>query len=117
MEALNHKGIKGDKLSAEIVAEQYNDSRSQVFHVIRPTELVVGLLDKVDAGKLTFNPTVELSALSQTEQAFLPDGMMFANKVDIGGRIVGTEEWVIGNSTVASTIFNPTPRRIPQSGW
>ena len=50
-------------------------------------------------------------------QVFLPDGMMFANKVDVGGRIPGTEEWVIGNSTHASTVFNPARRTIPQSGW
>jgi len=68
MEALNHKGIKGDKLSAVLVAEQYGDSRSQVFRMMRLTDLVVGLLDKVDSNKLAFNPAVELASLSQTEQ-------------------------------------------------
>jgi ParB family chromosome partitioning protein len=68
MEALNHKGIKGDKLSAEIVAAQNGDSRSQVFRMIRLTELIVDLLDKVDTGKLALNPAVELSSLSQSEQ-------------------------------------------------
>jgi len=68
MEALNHKGIKGDKLSAVLVAEQYGDSRSQVFHMMRLTDLVIGLLDKVDNGKLSFNAAVELSSLSQSEQ-------------------------------------------------
>jgi len=48
-------------------------------------------------------------------QAFLPNGMMFANKVDVGGREVGTSTWVIGNSTTASTIFQP--RSMPRSGW
>ena len=68
MDALNHKGIKGDKLSAEIVASQNGDSRSQVFRIIRLTNLIAGLLDKVDANKLAFNPAVELAALSQVEQ-------------------------------------------------
>lgn len=68
MEALNHKGIKGDKLSAETVAERYDDTRSQVFRVIRLTKLVIGLLDKVDNNKLALNPAVELSVLSQREQ-------------------------------------------------
>ena len=47
--------------------------------------------------------------------AFLPHGMMFANRVDVGGRILGTQEWVIGGDSTATTIFNP--RRLPQSGW
>ena len=68
MEALNHKGIKGDKLSAEIVASQNGNSKSQVFRMIRLTNLIAGLLDKVDANKLAFNPAVELSILSQVEQ-------------------------------------------------
>jgi len=37
MEALNHKGVKGDKLSGEIIAEQSGDSRNQVFRFIRLT--------------------------------------------------------------------------------
>jgi uncharacterized surface anchored protein len=59
-------------------------------------------------------PRIFVDVLSD-RQTFLPDGMMFANKVDVGGRIPGSNEWVIGNSTTATTTFNP--RRIPQSGW
>jgi len=62
-------------------------------------------------------PRIYVDVLS-ANQAHLPDGLMFANKVDVGGRIPGTDEWVIGNSTVAGTVFNPgSNRRIPQSGW
>ena len=46
---------------------------------------------------------------------FLPNGMMFANKVDVGGRVPGTSEWVIGNSTTASTILQRGT--LPRSGW
>ena len=75
MEALNHKGIKGDKLSAEIIVEQTGDSRNQIFRFIRLTELIVTLLDKVDARELAFNPAVELSYLSHTEQAIVASVM------------------------------------------
>jgi len=68
MEAMNHKGIKGDKPSAEIIAEQTGDSRNQIFRYIRLTELTVDLMDKVDANHLAFNPAVELSYLSHPEQ-------------------------------------------------
>jgi len=47
----------------------------------------------------------------------LPNGMYFANRVDIGGRTGG--EWVIGSSSAGTRVFNPqrTPNRIPQSGF
>ena len=75
MEALNHKGVKGDKLSAEVIAEQTGDSRNQIFRFIRLTELTITLLDKVDANQLAFNPAVELSYLSQKEQVIIADLM------------------------------------------
>jgi len=40
---------------------------------------------------------------------------MFALLVDVGGRVVGTDEWVLGNNTTAATLWNN--ERIPQSGW
>jgi len=79
IEALNHKGIKGDKLSAEVIAEQSGDSRNQIYRFIRLTELTVTLLDKVDASQLAFNPAVELSYLSHKEQAMLASEMEFTN--------------------------------------
>jgi len=78
------------------------------------TEIIV-FFGQVPAGFSSVErPRIFVDVLSD-RQTLLPDGMMFANKVDVGGRIPGTDEWVIGNSTVATTIFNP--RRIPQSGW
>ncbi|MCL2837626.1 MAG: SpaA isopeptide-forming pilin-related protein [Oscillospiraceae bacterium] len=49
-------------------------------------------------------------------QTLLPNGMMFVNAVDLGGRIPGTSEWVITNSTTSTTIFAPQ-RYLPRSGW
>jgi len=68
MEALNHNGIKGDKHSYEVLMEHTGESKNQIFRLIRLTELVIGLLDKVDSKQLAFNPAVELSYLSQKEQ-------------------------------------------------
>lgn len=59
-------------------------------------------------------PRIFVDVLPESH-SLLPNGMMFANKVDVGGRVPGSDEWVIGNSTTATTIFNP--RRMPQSGW
>jgi len=75
LEALNHKGIKGDGLSVDVLVEQTSESKNQIFRLVRLTELVPDLLDKVDAKKLAFNPAVELSYLSRSEQALVVDAM------------------------------------------
>jgi ParB family chromosome partitioning protein len=48
MEALSHKGIKDEKQSVEILMEQTGESRSQIFRLLRLTELIVALSDKLD---------------------------------------------------------------------
>jgi len=75
LEALNHKGIKGDGLSVDVLVAQTGESKSQIFRIICLTELVPDLLDKVDAKKLAFNPAVELSCLSRKEQNVVVDTM------------------------------------------
>jgi len=71
LEALNHQGVKSDipgQLSVEILCEQTGESKNQIFRLVRLTELIVALIDKVDTKQIAFNPAVELSYLSQTEQ-------------------------------------------------
>ena len=75
LEALNHKGIKGDGLSVDVLVEQTGESKNQIFRLVRLTELVPALLDMVDTKKIAFNPAVELSYLSRKEQAFVIDAM------------------------------------------
>jgi len=80
LEALNHNGVKGDMLSVDMLAEQTGESKNQIFRLVRLTELVISLLDKVDAKQLAFNPAVELSYLSQVEQTAAASAM---NKYEI----------------------------------
>ncbi|MDR0983835.1 MAG: ParB/RepB/Spo0J family partition protein, partial [Ruminococcus sp.] len=68
METLNHNGKKSAKYSHEILTEQTGESKNQIFRYIRLTELVPDLMDKVDERKIAFNPAVELSYLSRSEQ-------------------------------------------------
>jgi ParB family chromosome partitioning protein len=75
MEALNHNGIKGEMLSVDVLVEQTGESKNQIFRLIRLTELVVDLIDKVDAKQLAFNPGVELSYLTQKEQLAVAEAM------------------------------------------
>ena len=75
MEALNHNGIKGDNHSYEIMVERTGVKKSQLFRIIRLTELIASLSDKVDTGQLAFNPAVELSYLSVMEQTEVAEAM------------------------------------------
>ena len=75
LDALDHNGIKGEMLSADILAEQTGESKTQIFRIVRLTELVITLLDKVDTKQLAFNPAVELSYLSQKEQTAVAAAM------------------------------------------
>lgn len=75
MDALNHNGVKADKLSCEIMAEQTGESVAQIFRFIRLTELVEKLLDKVDSRELALTPAVELSYLSYDEQHIVVECM------------------------------------------
>ncbi len=84
LEAIRRQGARSDltsahvgqkfeknKTSAEIVAEQAGESRTQVQRLIRIAELVPTLLEKVDAKALPLTVAVELSYLTQKEQTQL----------------------------------------------
>ena len=77
LEALKNQGARSDLTSAQIgpkltaaekVAEEANDTKSQVKRYIRLTNLVPELLDMVDEKKIAFNPAVELSYLDESQQ-------------------------------------------------
>ena len=59
----------GMKLQAlDIVGQEAGDSRNQVHRFIRLTHLIPELLELVDQKKISFNPAVELSYLTEPEQ-------------------------------------------------
>ena len=77
LEALKNQGARSDLTSAQIgpkltaaekVAEEANDTKSQVKRFVRLTNLVPELLDMVDEKKIAFNPAVELSYLDTNQQ-------------------------------------------------
>ena len=75
MAALKHSGIKAERHSFDIMTEQTGESKNQIYRLIRLTELIPDLMDKVDTRKLAFNPAVELSYLSRTEQIAVVEAM------------------------------------------
>lgn len=80
LEAMNNQGKRNDltcyqvgnklngKKSLEILSEQMDMSRNQVYRFIRLTNLNDTLLDMVDDKNIGFNPAVELSYLNYDEQ-------------------------------------------------
>ena len=79
LEALKHQGTSsqvGTKLrSDEMIAQQTGDSRNQVQRYIRLRNLIPSILQMVDEGKIALTPAVELSYLTETEQADLLETM------------------------------------------
>ncbi len=77
LEALKNQGARSDLTSAQFgpkltasekVAEEANDTKSQVKRFVRLTNLIPELLDMVDEKKIAFNPAVELSYLDEAQQ-------------------------------------------------
>jgi ParB family chromosome partitioning protein len=75
MDALNHNGVKADRHSCDVMAEQTGESVAQLFRYIRLTELIEVLLDKVDANQLALMPAVQISYLTYDEQRVVADCM------------------------------------------
>ena len=81
MDALSKQGKRtdltsdqvGPKLTAATLSS--DDSASQVKRYIRLTNLIPGILEKVDEGRIALTPAVELSYLSEAEQKDLLETM------------------------------------------
>ena len=83
MDALNRQGKRtdltsrqvGEKLSVTQLSESSNESERQIHRYIRLTNLVPGILEKVDEGRIALTPAVELSYLTEAEQEDLLETM------------------------------------------
>ena len=64
----NVSQIGTQKRSDQIMAEEMGESRNQIQRFIRLTNLIPELLELVDQKKISFNPAVELSYLTTSEQ-------------------------------------------------
>ncbi len=71
------ESIKGTK-TIQLIGKETGESPRQVLRYIRLTLLIPELLDMLDEGKISFNPAVELSFLSEVEQKWVLNGMDYA---------------------------------------
>lgn len=72
---LTSRQVVGKLESADIVGAQTEESGRQVQRYIRLTKLIPPILEMVDNGLIAFSPAVELSYLSEKEQADLLETM------------------------------------------
>lgn len=70
-EALKHQGRKMDIGSAEQIGKDVGASVRQIKRYIRLTYLIIGILDLLDEGKITFLAGERLSYLDKEEQEIL----------------------------------------------
>ena len=88
LEAMNRQGQRldltsvpvGPKLgerSNDALSKETGDSSSQIKRYIRLTNLIPDILEMVDEGRIAFRPAVELSYLSEAEQAYLLEEMTY----------------------------------------
>ena len=82
MDAMSRQGKRTDLTSRQLVRKLEtadmiadNESGRQVQRYIRLTNLIPGILEKVDEGRIALTPAVELSYLTETEQADLLETM------------------------------------------
>ena len=82
LEAMKRQGKRIDLTSRQLVGKlersdmiSDTDSGRQVQRYIRLTHLIPELLEKVDNGKIAFNPAVEISFLTEEEQTILNEAI------------------------------------------
>ena len=87
LEAMKHQGQRGDLTSDQVgqkswavnqLADDANESKTQVQRFIRLTNLIPEILEMVDEKKISFNPAVELSYLKTSEQKEFLEAMDYA---------------------------------------
>ena len=107
---------KGD---TRVIADNLSTTQNNVIDC-RPAALGLRSDEYITSFTLVFGTVnagfcqVTQPQISMTVNANLPNGMEFANKVDIGGKYNG--EWVIGNSTWVTTIY-AKPNQMPRTGY
>ena len=84
LEAIKQQGQRTDLTLSQVatkldnaadIGRQHGESRDTVFRYIRLTNLIPGILEKVDEGRIALTPAVELSYLTETEQTNLLETM------------------------------------------
>ena len=115
MEAIKHQGKTlgplGPKWSATKISTENNESETQVKRYIRLTNLIPQLLQMVDEGKVAFRPAVEISYLTEEQQADLLETMESADCTPSLAQAIKFKELSRDNKlnkeTISATLAQP----------
>lgn len=123
LDAIKHQGVGvasrqlvGKLESADSVSQ--DESGRQVQRYIRLTYLIPELLSQVDDGKIAFNPAVELSYLTQSEQRTLLDAMEMNDCTPSHAQSIRlkklSQEGVLNDKTIHEIISEEKPNQQEQ---
>ena len=107
----------GGKLneSATVIGKDSGDSTTQVRRYIRLTELIPEILEMVDEGKIAFRPAVELSYLSEVEQRWLHEAMVYSEATPSLGQAIQlrafSKDHTLGPNVIETLLAEEKPNQ------
>ena len=116
--AIKHQGKRNDltsfqvgnklsgKTSAEIIADETGNSKTNIYRYIRLTELIKPLLQLVDDNKMALSPAVEISYLKEQEQKDLLETIESEDCTPSYSQAIRMKELSRQNKLDMDTIFN-----------
>ena len=116
--AIKHQGKRNDltsfqvgnklsgKTSAEIIADETGNSKTNIYRYIRLTELIKPLLQLVDDNKMALSPAVEISYLKEQEQKDLLETIESEDCTPSYSQAIRMKELSRENKLDMDTIFN-----------
>ena len=116
--AIKHQGKRNDltsfqvgnklsgKKSAEIIADETGNSKTNIYRYIRLTELIKPLLQLVDDNKMALSPAVEISYLKEQEQKDLLETIESEDCTPSYSQAIRMKELSRQNKLDMDTIFN-----------
>ena len=116
--AMKHQGKRNDltsfqvgnklsgKTSAEIIADETGNSKTNIYRYIRLTELIKPLLQLVDDNKMALSPAVEISYLKEQEQKDLLETIESEDCTPSYSQAIRMKELSRQNKLDMDTIFN-----------
>ena len=118
LEAMKQQGKRNDltsfqvgnklsgKTSAEIIADETGNSKTNIYRYIRLTELIKPLLQLVDDHKMALSPAVEISYLKEQEQKDLLETIESEDCTPSYSQAMRMKELSKENKLDMDTIFN-----------
>ena len=124
LEAMSRQGYRSDLTSNQVgrrletadnIAEQSDESKTQIRRYIRLTKLIPGILKMVDEQRIAFSVGVELSYLTEYEQQDLFEAIELEDKTPSLSQAIQmkklSQEGKLDNETISKIISEEKPNQ------